>query len=61
MEKNMQNIRPEALTASELERLVYISEGKLPRQFTTEIMKRFVALEVKETDTPNPKQLPLFD
>lgn len=57
----MQNIRPEALTASELERMIYITEGKLPRQFTTELMKRFIALEVNETSTPDPKQLPLFD
>jgi len=57
----MQNIRPEALTASELERMIYITEGKLPRQFTTELMKRFVALDVKEANTPDPKQLPLFD
>ena len=61
MEKNMQNIRPEALTNSELERMVYINNGNLPANWTNELMKRFVALEVKETETPDPKQLPLFD
>jgi hypothetical protein len=57
----MQNIRPESLTNSELERMVYINDGNLPANWTKEIMKRFVALEVKETETPDPKQLPLFD
>ena len=57
----MQNIRPESLTASELERMAYINQGNLPAHWTNELMKRFVELEVKETSTPDPKQLPLFD
>jgi hypothetical protein len=61
MEKNMQSIRPEALTDSELERMVYINDGKLPAHWTNELMKRFVALDVKDAHTPDPKQLPLFD
>jgi len=57
----MQSIRPEALTDSELERMVYINDGKLPAHWTNELMKRFVALDVKDAHTPDPKQLPLFD
>ena len=57
----MQNIRPEALTASELERMIYINNGKLPAHWTNELMKRFAELDVKEAHTPDPKQLPLFD
>jgi hypothetical protein len=59
MEKNMQNIRPESLTDSELERMIYISNTPLPQHWTDELMKRFVELNV--SDTPDPKQLPLFD
>lgn len=57
----MQSIRPEALTASELERMIYINNGALPPNWSAEIMKRFVELDVTETETPNPQQLPLFD
>jgi hypothetical protein len=55
----MQNIRPESLTDSELERFIYISNTKLPQHWTDELMKRFVEIDV--SDTPDPKQLPLFD
>lgn len=57
----MQSIRPEALTNSELERMIYINDGKLPAHWTNELMKRFVELDVKEAQTPDPRQLPLFD
>lgn len=59
----MSNIQPKALTNSELERMVYIEGDKLPATFTEEIMKRFLDLDVKgvPVNTPDPKQLNLFD
>jgi hypothetical protein len=59
MEKNMSGIQPQSLTDSELERFAYINQDKLPPNWTAEILKRFVELEVKTT-TPAPSQLSLF-
>tara|TARA_R110000822_G_scaffold92140_18_gene212163 strand:+ start:1004 stop:1183 length:180 start_codon:yes stop_codon:yes gene_type:complete len=59
MEKNMSDIQPNTLTASELERMVYMNQGTLPAHWTEEIMRRFVEMEVKPT-TPDPRQLSLF-
>lgn len=55
----MSGIQPQSLTNSELERFAYMNQNKLPPNWTAEIMKRFVELEVKTT-TPAPRQLPLF-
>jgi hypothetical protein len=55
----MSGIQPQSLTDSELERFAYMNQNKLPPNWTAEIMKRFVELEVKTT-TPAPRQLPLF-
>ena len=59
MEKNMQRVQPQSLTAAELERMVYMNQGALPAHWTAEIMRRFVEMEVKPT-TPDPRQLSLF-
>lgn len=55
----MSDIQPNTLTASELERMVYMNQGTLPAHWTEEIMRRFVEMEVKPT-TPDPRQLSLF-
>jgi len=58
MEKNMSDIQPQALTNSELERFAYINQNKLPPNWTAELMKRFVEMDV--STTPDPRQRPLF-
>ena len=59
MEKNMSRVRPEALTDNELERFMYASKGTLPPQWSEELMRRFIALDVAAL--PDPRQLQLFE
>jgi len=56
----MRSIRPEALTNSELERMMYINDGKLPDIWAKEMMKRFLAVNAEELPASESMQMPLF-
>ena len=58
----MSRIQLNTLTPSELERLVYISNGKLPGDWVSFLMTSYTSIDDKTVPAQaDPKQLNLFD